>query len=152
MQYLPDTNPYPISVPEFEEVIALPPLARYQHFVFRAADWEEVFWLSSSQAGWFEINDSERRCIPLWPHPEFAIAFANSQLLPLQVKSLKIGQLGKQWLQKMQTDGIHVMIFPTARSEGIVVPPTTLLDDLLFTARENDLIESRAPEHRHPRR
>ena len=57
---------------EFENVLKMNGPERYNYFIQKVADWEEV-WGLKAEDGWAMVGDpNSNECIPFWPHPEYA--------------------------------------------------------------------------------
>ncbi|BAP15488.1 hypothetical protein AS19_26370 [Alcanivorax sp. NBRC 101098] len=66
--------PYRMNEKQFDAVLALDGLDRYDYFVSKSkvADWE-LLWGVKSDDGWLvPVAPEEFDYFPLWPHPEYA--------------------------------------------------------------------------------
>ncbi len=127
---------YQISDEEHESVTALPGPERYQHFLNRVADWQEVWGLRGAD-GWVMLGDEDdRQCIPLWPHPRYALALAADGSASSGPAAIALDVLLEKWLPGMERDGLGAAVFPTCLLKGIVVEPLRLKQDL-ESARED---------------
>lgn len=71
--------PYRLHQKHFENVINLAEKDRYQHFIARISDWEEL-WSLKNEQGFVSFSDSEEhKGIPFWPHPDYANALATDE-------------------------------------------------------------------------
>jgi hypothetical protein len=81
------------------------------------------------------MQHDDHKCIPVWPHPEYAKAFAATQLAPTKFQRLTLSVFRDNWLPNMQRDNLYACIFPTPQSPGIAVEPGMLLRDLAAAER-----------------
>ena len=121
---------YKINERQMAAVFALPGPDRYEHFVKRVADWEEV-WGLASEGGWTMVGDSDGHpCIPFWPHAAYAEALAADEWRDSKPKAIGLSEFLTKWLPGMAKDGLHVAVFPTPHQKGAVVDPLRLKRDL----------------------
>lgn len=121
---------YKINRSEMDAVFALPGPDRYDHFVKRVADWEEV-WGLASEGGWVMAGDSDgRQCMPFWPHAAYAEAMAAEEWRDSRPKAIGLSEFLTKWLPGMAKDGLDVAVFPTPDQKGVVVDPLRLKRDL----------------------
>ncbi len=120
-----------INEKEFQAVLALPDTRRYEYFVKRVADREEVWSLWND--GWLLAGDDQgNEIVPVWPHPTFAEACALEEWADSQPRAVEISAWLERWLPGMARDGRLVAVFPTPTvRSGVVVPPERFRDDLL---------------------
>ena len=115
---------------QFESIIALSGEERYEHFIARVSDWEEV-WSLKNQQGFVSFGDSEEnKGIPFWPHPDYASALATGEWSDCQPQRIELETLLSRWLPGMKKDGVLAAIFPTPRGKGIMVDPEELGSDI----------------------
>ena len=66
---------------------------RYDYFIRKVADWEEV-WSLKVEGGWAMVgNPDSDECIPFWPHPEYARICAKDQWEEYLPEPIKIANL-----------------------------------------------------------
>ncbi len=112
---------YSISGKEFESVSALAPMKRFQHFVKRVADWEEV-WSLKNDDGWILLATSQgQEVVPLWPHPDYAQTFATEQWADCVPAAIGLTTFLEQWISGITRDGRWISVFATPSSSGIVL-------------------------------
>jgi hypothetical protein len=117
---------------QFDQVILLSAQERYDHFISRAADWEEV-WTLKSPDGFVMFGDSSgRECIPVWPHSHYAAALINdSWSACIIMERLDLHKFLEKWIPGMVKDKRMVVVFPTPDEKGVVINPKRLKEDLL---------------------
>lgn len=117
---------YRINDKEIENVLALSGADRYEHFVKRVADWEEV-WSLQDINGWVSSeNDEGIKSIPVWPHPEYAKLCADEHWKGNNPSSIELQVFIEKWLPGMEKDGLLVAVFPTPSGKSVQVSPTEL--------------------------
>jgi hypothetical protein len=121
-----------VSDGEFRGVTALSGPDRYSHFVRRVADFEEI-WSLRTAAGWVAMGgDSNRKCVPVWPHKRYAEAFIRGDWSDATAAMIGLDAWMGRWLPGMARDGLQVAVFPVEgeKPQGVVVSPERLRHDL----------------------
>jgi hypothetical protein len=122
--------PYKINRQEFEAVSSLPPAERYEHFVKRVADWEEV-WTLRSPDGFALADDGDgRELVPVWPHPDYAGACACGAWADYLPDMISPARFREKWLPGIERDARAVSVFPVPAGPGIVSEAPRLAADL----------------------
>ena len=112
---------YPLNPKQFTAVLALSGPDRFQHFISRVADWQNV-WGLRDENGWVSASDDEGNlAFPFWPHPDYAAACATDKWLGNLPDSVEIHEFLEHWLPNMGKDGVAVAVFPTPTMRGTVV-------------------------------
>lgn len=118
---------------EIEAVMKLPAPQRYEYFIKKVADWEEVWGLY--EVGWAMVGDDEgNRLIPFWAKREFAEACALHDWKMYSPKSIPLDTFMEKWIPGMVKDKIKASISMTPGGQGVNVEPLRLLNDI-----ENEL-------------
>lgn len=126
--------PYRMNPAQLKSVAALDGPARYQHFIGKVADWQEV-WSLKNSGGFVALGaDDGRRCIPFWPHPDYAAALAVDSWKDCTPERIELSRFLNAWLPGMKDDGVFAAIFPTEKGKAVVVDPLDLKNHL---AKEN---------------
>ena len=114
---------------EFENVAHLPPEKRYEYFIKKVADREEVWCLWND--GWALMggNDHEEMD-PVWPHAMFAEASAVGEWLGFKPKKITLDEWMDKWIPSMERDGRMTAVFPTAQGTTTTASPFKLRSDL----------------------
>lgn len=64
--------PYMMNEKQFEAVLALDSSKRFEHFIGKVADWQQM-WSVKSDEGWLvPLAPENFEYFPLWPHFEYA--------------------------------------------------------------------------------
>lgn len=116
--------PYRITQKEIAAVSALAPSERFEHFVKRVADWEEI-WGLQNQEGWALSKSSEgREVASFWPHSDYAKACALGKWANYNPVLISLPDFLGRWLPGLEEDGRLVSVFETPLSAGVLVEPT----------------------------
>ncbi|MCM3128457.1 MULTISPECIES: DUF2750 domain-containing protein [unclassified Paenibacillus] len=95
---------------EFEAVIKLPANVRYEYFIKRIADAEEVWGLYDN--GWAVTADERGNLLlPFWPKKEFAEACAIEDWKSYKGKLIDLSEFVVEFLPQLKKDGIRPSIF-----------------------------------------
>jgi len=122
---------YKMNKTQYEQVISLPAQQRFDHFISKVADWQEV-WTLKSPEGFVTMGDDENHvCIPLWPHPDYAIALAKDSWSTCQPEMIDLESFIKRWIPGMTKDNRLAAVFPTPLQKGVVVSSALLKEAIL---------------------
>ena len=123
--------PYKLNEKQFTSISNLPEAERYDYFMRNVAKWEEIWSLHSTE-GWAELSvDEGQACIPIWPHPDFAAAWAVSEWSDCKPKAIKLDVWLERWTAGLEGDDTVLAIFPVNEGEGMVLTPAELESALL---------------------
>lgn len=115
---------------EMEAVLRLPGPQRYQHFVSKIVDAEEV-WSLWKDEGWALSTISDgRETVPIWPHASYAQVCARDAWQGYLPKAISLDAWINRWGPGIEGDGRLVAVFPTPDDKGIVVDAKRLNEDL----------------------
>lgn len=104
---------------EFEAVIRQPAKIRYEYFIKKTADYEEVWGLYHD--GWATAKDDmDRILLPLFPNEIFAEAFAKNEWVAYAPKRIELEDFLDKWIPGMKSDGIKPSVFPTDIDSAVV--------------------------------
>ena len=126
---------YKISDKQFKTISNLSGNERYEYFIRTVAKWEDI-WSLHSPEGWVELSvDDGQACLPIWPHPDFAKAWAVSEWDDCQPKAIKLDVWLERWTSGLEKDDTVLAVFPVNNEEGdgegIIQTPTELESSLL---------------------
>jgi len=115
---------------EFESVLALPGIARYEYFVKRAASHGQV-WGLRGDGGWVvAVDDDGNRHFPVWAHQRFAEACATGPWAGEKPVLIDVDEWVTGWLPELEEDGMRVAVFQTPDDEAVGIAPARLKEDL----------------------
>lgn len=110
-------------------VTAMTASARYDFFLRKAADAEEVWGLFED--GWATAaNGHGNNGIPFWPERELAEACATAEWAVYQPRKIAVDEFLERWLPGMAKDALLAVVFPTPEDKGTYVDPSRLAADL----------------------
>lgn len=114
---------------EFANVTHLEPSARYEYFIKRVADWQELWGLWKD--GWAMMGDSEGgELVPVWPHRLYAEALAHGDWLGYAPKNISLSDWMDKWIPGMIRENQSVAVFPVIEGPTTTVAPLRLKQDL----------------------
>ncbi|MEN6316564.1 MAG: DUF2750 domain-containing protein [Clostridiaceae bacterium] len=114
---------------EIESVSKLSGSKRYEYFIKKVADFEEVWGLYDN--GWAVGESSDGNInIPFWPKKEFAQLCSKEAWTGYLPKRITLEDFMNNWLPGMNRDNRKPAIFYTEEDKGVVIEITRLLNDL----------------------
>lgn len=121
---------YQLSPEEFQTIQAQDAEQRYHHFLQQAVTQGEI-WILKDQEGCVSLSADDEDCIPVWPHPDYARAWAGDEFADCETYAVPLKTWLDRWVKGMHEDGVSVAVFPLADADGVVEDPETVADDLL---------------------
>jgi hypothetical protein len=113
---------------EFEAVLKIPVNKRYEYFIKKVVDWEEVWGLYNN--GWVMTKDDDGNLmIPFWPKKEFAEYCAIGEWEGYVANRIDLEEFMQDWLPGMKKDGYKPSIFWN-NDDSAVLDIETLINDL----------------------
>ncbi|MEK3808142.1 DUF2750 domain-containing protein [Bacillus sp. FSL H8-0547] len=117
-----------MHIVEINAVLKLPSNVRYEYFIKRVTDYEEVWSLFSD--GWATFRDEDGKLlIPFFPKKEFAEISAEKEWASYKARSISLDDFIEKWLPGMKKNGIIPSIFPLG-NDMEAVSIDVLLKDL----------------------
>ncbi len=121
---------YKLTAEQREKVSSLSAEQRYEHFVDKISKWEEV-WTLKDQDGAVMLSTDDAPCLPVWPHPDYAIAWKTDEWSDCELLSIPLQAWMERWLPGLGEDEIDIAVFPNVDEQGIVVDPYEMNDAIL---------------------
>ena len=121
---------YPLSSEEFQTIQSQDAEQRYHHFLQQAVTNGEI-WILKDNEGCVSLATEDEDRIPVWPHPDYAKAWAGNELAECEPYAVPLKEWLDRWVKGMTDDGVAVAIFPLADADGVVEDPETVADYLL---------------------
>jgi Protein of unknown function (DUF2750) len=120
-----------MSKDDIEKLFKKPGEKRYDYFIKKVAETEEVFGLMDDE-GWALLgDDDDEDILPVFPAAEFAEAFRTAaDYEEYRVEAIDVTEF-VEWLGDMDEDNLLVAVFPNPEFNGAVVEPEHLKKDLL---------------------
>ena len=122
-----------VSKQELEAVIALSPEKRYNYFVKRICDWEQVWTLYEDD--YIVLNEAKngKLYILLFPFKDFAEHYATNTrgMKGVSYKSFEINEFLETIIKKLQANNVsNALVFPVANGYGLNVSMTDMVKEI----------------------
>ena len=127
---------YELSDTERNAALQLNADYRFDHFISKLVEHEELFVLTDEH-GVMMLTTEEEDCIPVWPHPDYAKAWAEGEWAECKPQSITLKVWLDRWVDGMEQDDLCVAVFPTPDQEGIVLDPADVAAPPLRKSRPN---------------
>lgn len=117
-----------MNINEYNSLMKSDVRKRYEYFIKKVADFEEVWGLYNK--GWATTTDSDGRIlIPFWPRKEFAEACALHEWQSYVATSIELEEFINEWLPGMREDGVVPSIFWN-NDDSAAVEVNVIINDL----------------------
>ena len=125
---------YHMHPKQLENVFALTSKQRYEHFILKVCDWEELWILEDNNKDFLIITPQEDLAyLPVWPHADYALAF--HEIYPsLKPSRVELDGFLETWLPNLNNDGLKVGVLPNLGTTVWIIDPLDLKAEL-----ENEL-------------
>ena len=118
---------------ELKAILRLSPTDRYQHFLKRAVDHDQV-WMVEDDAGLVTFNHGDDEVLPVWParrYAEHAMERALRDWTGARYISLPVRHWIEATLRPLADEaGVAVAVFADADGEGLSVSISNIVADL----------------------
>lgn len=122
--------PYKMNEKQFEAVLKLDSFKRYDHFVSKVADWQQL-WGARSEEGWLvPIAPEDFEYFPVWPHPEYAQRIVDENFPGNSATEISLGEFLDHWLPLFSQDAVKLAVFPNTEWRFWCIEPRDLKDKL----------------------
>ena len=112
---------------ELDSIIKQPPNIRYEYFIKKVADYEEVWGLYDD--GWATAQDDDgNMLIPFFPRKEFAEYCAVNEWNNFKAEPIDLNEFIENWLVGMRKDRVKPSIFPINEDSEMVEIDVILRD------------------------
>ena len=122
-----------VSKQELEAVTALSPEKRYNYFVKRICDWEQVWTLYEDDCIVLNEAKNGKLYILLFPFKDFAEHYATNTrgMKGVSYKSFEINEFLETIIKKLQANNVsNALVFPVANDYGLNVSMTDMVKDI----------------------
>lgn len=111
---------------KIDNIVNLTALERYDYFIRKVSDFEEVWGLKDAE-GWALMGSDEQVLFPIWSENEFAelCKWDNYQPTPIPLNDFM-----EKLLTKLEKDSIMLAVFPLAKGKGIIRKVQDLKSDI----------------------
>ena len=119
---------------QLENVFALTSKQRYEHFILKVCDWEELWILKDNNKNFLIITPQENiEYLPVWPHADYASAF--HEIYPsFKPSRIELSAFLEKWLPNLNNDDLKVGVLPNLGTTVWIINPLDLKKEL-----ENEL-------------
>jgi len=121
---------YQIHEKELQNVFNLDAKERYEHFIGKTCDWEEVWLLSDSKQCVLKVAFEGVEYIPVWPHPDYAVAFAKNSYSEYRPAHFDIYSFVDSFLKEFVGLNIKIGVLPNLETTVWLMTPEDLQEDI----------------------
>jgi len=118
-----------INTKEFEALIKTESKKRYEYFIKRIVDFEEVWSLADTEGFALTKDDNGRLLAPFWPAQEYAEYCAIGEWKEYKPEKIEFDEFMSEWLPGLKNDNIGISIFFN-NIDSITLPINKLIEDL----------------------
>ena len=128
--------PYVMNEKQFESVQSLDSNDRFQHFVSKVADWEQL-WTVKNDEGWLvPVAPEGFEYFPVWPHPEYAQKITDLNFPGHKAEEISLQEFLSHWLPLLQDDDVKVAVFPNREWTFWCIEADDLMAELVEEMRQ----------------
>lgn len=114
---------------KIENILKMSEDERYDYFIRKVVDFEELWGLSDD--GWALLGDNDgNRIFALWPEKEFAVLCSVDQWKDYKPEVITLDNFIEKWIPGMTNDKTLVNVFLTPNAKGTVISPNDLYGEL----------------------
>lgn len=124
---------YKLTEQQRAKVLAREAEERFDHFLDKVADWEEIWSLADGEGCVMLTSEEGESCLPVWPHPDYAKEWATEGWEGCEPLKIELEAWFERWSPGLEEDAIQVAVFPRLDEAGVLLPPAEL----------SEMIESR---------
>jgi len=123
---------YKLNAKQVDNIFKLSCEERYDYFLNKLADWQELWILVNEDKQFLKIFSEEDALeyVPVWPHPDFAVAYVGDSGEPLTPKRILLSDFFDRWVSGLQRDELEVGVFPSLDKTVWMTAPSELQEDL----------------------
>jgi hypothetical protein len=118
-----------LNIKEIQAVSSLTGQQRYEYFIKKVADNNELWILQNN--GWALVSDAKKEYLPIWSHLEFAELNRVGNWSNYLPYSIKLEDFISTILTQIQNDNISTCVFLTIEDYGVCPSNDQLKRDLL---------------------
>ena len=113
---------------EIEGVLTCDIRKKYEYFIKKVADFEEV-WSLRDEDGWATLGTEDKVFFPIWPKKEYSELCTSDEWKNYHSESIELNEFIEEWIQNLKRDGIRITIMWN-NGAGIDVDWEDLLNDI----------------------
>lgn len=108
---------------------------RYQYLLKEVIKYQQI-WILTDEHGCVMLNSEDEDCVPVWPHQEFAQAWATGDWQDCKAEAISLNKWHSRWSHGLADDELCVVAFPNEDEEGLVLYPEEFDADLAKQAKK----------------
>lgn len=113
-----------------DNILKLSTEERYDYFVRKVADFEEVWGLKEND-GWALLGDNNGRVLfPVWPEKEFAEICAIDTWSAYEPIAIDLDDFLEILSPRIKKDNLFYSVFLTPENKGVIISPEELCTDI----------------------
>lgn len=93
-------------------------------------------WILTDKDGCVMLNSEDEDCAPVWPHREFAEAWASGEWAECEPEAISLNKWHSRWTQGLEDDDVAIAVFPNQDEEGLVISAQELDFELKQATRK----------------
>lgn len=113
---------------EIENVLKLDNEKKYEYFIKKIADYEEI-WSLKDKDGWASLGADDKQYFPVWAKKEYADLCISDEWEGYESGSIHLQDFMEMWIPGLKKDGIRITVM-WHKGKGIDVDWDTLLEDI----------------------
>lgn len=113
---------------EIEHVLKVDNRKKYEYFIKKTADYEEV-WALRDKDGWATLGLDEKEYFPVWAKKEYADLCVSEEWKGYHSESVDIYEFVEEWIVRLKQEGIRITVMWNNGS-GIDTDWDNLLHDI----------------------
>jgi hypothetical protein len=126
-------NKHEITKQEFEAILKLPPDKRYQYFIKRICDWEQIYALYEGNSIILNEDKKGNLFVFLFPFETFASHYAqNTDEFESSIcKAIELDKFIEEVIEKLLSHNVlNALVFPVPNGYGLNVSLSQLKEDI----------------------
>ena len=126
-----------MNIPQLENVLSLSTEERYQHFVSKVGDWQQLWILTTKEKNSYQRKTGEgSEYLTVWPHPDYATKIDGEWKLDCVATEIDFNSFVEKWIPDLERKGMKVGVFPDLNGNVWIIDPSELKDVLLEEAAQ----------------
>lgn len=114
---------------EIENVLKLNNEKKYEYFIKKIADYEEV-WALKDDDGWATLGDEDNVFFPVWAKKDYSNLCVKEEWIGYTSQKISIQEFVENWIPGLKRDNIRITIM-WHNGKGIDVDWDILINDIM---------------------
>lgn len=129
---------YRMRPEQLKNVFSLGSQERYEHFIIKACDWEEVWLLKDSDDVFLTLNATDNiEYLPVWPHSKFALAFSEGVYSSYTPYKVSINSFIESLLPDVSAENIQVGVLPNMETTVWIISANDLREEIILELQQH---------------